>query len=289
MDLSTARKNLFASRTEEVIMALRYIGNKGLLVDLPTIIRISSSAKISTVKREAITACTRLILRNLLTKFNDMKPEYREKLGSIMQALDPSIMDEIARELYSDNDERRLRAVQTLGLLKKNPRIKEILARLVQDRDEKIRATAINLLGKVVGPHDHELIMALLNDSDKRVRANTVEALESLGNKRLVPVLIRFRKDPSNRIRGNVLKALYNLGYTEIEPDLLEMLTTPDNFMKASSYWVISQIGLGGREIEDLAGYDLLSDDEMVARNAANALTAVDSPRARGFLTYLGS
>ena len=78
----------------------------------------------------------------------------------------------------------------------------------MQDRDVKVRATAINLFGKVIGPNDHQIILSLLGDEDKRVKANTIEALESLGNKRMVPVLLRLRRDPNNRIRGNVLKAL---------------------------------------------------------------------------------
>ena len=77
--------------------------------------------------------------------------------------------------------------MQILGLLKKNPKILDILANSYRHRRKNTPATAVNLLGKVVGPNDHDLIMSLLNDKDKRVRANTVEALERLGNKRLVP------------------------------------------------------------------------------------------------------
>jgi len=157
----------------------------------------------------------------------------------------------------------------------------------VQDRDVKIRATAINLMGKFVDPRDHDVILSLVNDPDKRVRANTIEALEGLGNKRVVPILLRLRKDPNNRIRGNVLKALYNLGFTEISEDLMEMLKSHDNFMRASSLWVVSQIKLVTREIEDQAGYFLLSDDEMVFRNAEKALTALNTPRSQGYIRYL--
>jgi hypothetical protein len=174
-------------------------------------------------------------------------------------------------------------------LLKKNPTIRDILAKLVQDRDEKIRATAVNLLGTLVGPNDHDMILSLLNDKDKRVRANTVEALERLGNKRLVPILLRFRKDPVNRIRGNVIKALYNLGFTGIEDDLSEMLDNTDPLMKASALWVISQIKISHPKLEDRAGFHFLSDNEMVFTNAKKALLAVNSPRTKGYVKYLSS
>jgi HEAT repeat protein len=128
-----------------------------------------------------------------------------------------------------------------------------------------------------------------LSDKDKRVRANTVEALERLGNKRLIPILLRFRKDPINRIRGNVLKALYNLGYKEIEADLLDMLNNSDNFMKATGLWVVAQIKLQLPKVEDLSALYLLSDNEMVFINSKKALIALNSPRSKGFLTYLDS
>lgn len=151
----------------------------------------------------------------------------------------------------------------------------------------KIRATAVNLMGKVIGPNDHDLILSLLNDKDVRVRANTVEALESLGNKRLVPILLRFRKDQNNRIRGNVIKALYTLGFTDVEQDILDMLGLPTDLMKASALWVVAQIKLATKALEDAAGFNLLVDNEMVVINARKALTALATPRATGFLRYL--
>ena len=98
---------------------------------------------------------------------------------------------------------------------------------------------------------------------------------------------MRFRKDASNRIRGNVLKALYNLGHRLIEDDLLAMLDDSDEFMKASALWVVSQVTITSPTLEDRAGKALISANEMVVRNARNALFAMGSPRARGYLRYL--
>ena len=280
-------QNLESSDNDTVLVSLKHIRENGTLGDLPALIKLGAATKNPTIKKASIQVSTKLILENLLTKFSEIAPEYREKLGNLMQSLDPRILEEIAKELYSDDDSRRLTALQVLGLLKKHPKVRDILAKLVQDRDEKIRATAVHLMGSFVDPRDHQFIMSLLQDKDKRVRANTVEALEELGNKRLVPILLRFRKDPSNRIRGNVLKAIFNLGYKEIEEDITGMLNDKDNFMKASSLWVISQTGFTSPKVVDLCAYCLIFDDEMIYRNAVNALNAMDSPRASGFLRYL--
>ena len=288
MNIDTARKMLSMPGANEIGKALELLGESGKLTDLQPMLtfkKVSSNQLVQT----AIVACSNLIRNNLITHFHELTPEVRQKLGTIMESLSPQIIDEIGKDLYCLDDSRRLRAVQILGLLKKNPTTRDILAKLVQDRDEKIRATAVSLLGKLVGPNDHDTIMSLLNDKDKRVRANTVEALERLGNKRLVPILLRFRKDPVNRIRGNVLKALYTLGFTEIVDDLVYMLDHNDLLMKASALWVVSQIKLSDPKLEDRAGLNFLSDNEMVFTNAKKALLAVNSPRAQGYVKYLQS
>jgi HEAT repeat protein len=286
MNSDMIKEKLNSSKREDVASALRALSTSGQLSDLQTILKFVKNADY-TVKVTAIDAACTIIRENLINRFNDFDPETRKKLSTIMETLDPAVIEGIKNDIYGEDDHRRVRAIQVLGLMKKNPVIEETLAEMIQDRNERIRATAIHLLGNFIGPHDHEVLMALLRDPDKRVRANTIEALESLRNKRLVPILLKFRKDPNNRIRGNVLKALYNLGYTSIEEDLLEMLQMNDDFMKASGFWVVTQICLVSQEIIDIAGFNLLSENEMVQRNARNALEAVDDLRAKGYLRYL--
>ena len=271
---------------ELIVDALKEYGCRGKLSDLQSVLGFLKHPN-NVVKTAATKAASTLIKENLINYYNDLTKDVRSKLGILLQSLDPRIIDEISIDLFGESNKRRLRAIQILGLLRKNPRIREILVNLIKDRNEKVRATAIGLLGKVVGPNDQELILSLLNDHDKRVRANSVEALESLGNKRLIPILLRFRKDSNNRIRGNVIKALFNLGYTDIEQDLIEMIKTPNDLMKASALWVISQINHSSPQIEDAAGHALLSKDEMVIRNAKNALNRLGTPRALGYLRYL--
>lgn len=286
MNLDSVRNNLKAGNISHIVSALTILKEQGSLSDLPALIPLTKHTKAIVQKTAVNTLCT-IIREKLVSGFHDLSPEVRKKLGSLMDSLNPEVIKEISKDIYSKDENRRLRALQTLGLLKKNPQIRNLLAKLVTDIDEKIRATAVNLLGKIIGPNDQDIILSLLKDKDKRVRANTVEALESLGNKRMVPILQRFRKDPNNRIRANVLKALYSLGITDIEADLLHMLETDDSFMKASALWVISQVKISSKKIEDNAGYCLFSNNEMVLNNAQNALAAMNTPRSSGYIKYL--
>jgi hypothetical protein len=276
MNADQARNIITSCEATDAATALESLGTSGKLTDLQSMLVFAKKPD-QKIAQTAVLACSNLIRNNLIAHFHELDPQVRQKLGTIMESLVPQIIDEIGKDLWCNDDGRRLRAVQILGLLKKNPTIRDVLAKLVK------------LLGKIIGPNDHELIMSLLSDKDKRVRANSVEALEHLGNKRFVPILLRFRKDPANRIRGNVLKALYKLGYLDIVDDLAAMMESPDHFMKASGLWVVSQIKLSHAKIEDLAGINFLSDNEMVFSNAKKALLAIHTPRALGYMRYLES
>lgn len=129
--------NLLASPHAPLIIAgLTALSSQGELSDLQKILPFLKHEQ-DEVKTAATTAACTLILENLISRFNELQVGVRNKLGVLLESLDPSIVDEIGKDLYGDSDERRLRALQTLGLLRKNPRIREILAKLIQDRDVK--------------------------------------------------------------------------------------------------------------------------------------------------------
>jgi len=275
---------------ESVIFAMRIIAKIGTVADIFTLMPIATNNMTNpSIRKLATDAICSIIKESLLTRFNELTPDMRQKLAKILQTLDPRVINDLSKDLFSTDTERRLSALQMLGILKRHPHVKEILAKLLQDKDSKVKATAITLLGKMMGPNDQHMVMMLLGDEDKRVRANTVEALESMGSPQMIPILSPYRKDPNNRIRGNVLKALYNLGETNIEEDLLDMLTADDPLQKASALWVITQLKYNGsKKVIDAAGSCLLCDSKMVHRNAEAALTAVGTPRCKGYINYLG-
>ncbi|MGD9202702.1 MAG: HEAT repeat domain-containing protein [Chitinispirillia bacterium] len=278
--------NLNSNNTNEVCSALEILRNEGTLSDIQVILPLLKKKNISVMKAAVNAACN-IIRERLVTHFNELEPDVRKKLSTLMESLDPAIINEISKDIFSEDKNRRLRAVQILGLLKKNPQIHFILAKLIKDGDEKIRATAITLLGKMVDPKDNKTILSLLSDKDKRVRANTIEALENLGDKKLVPILIRFKSDQNNRIRGNVLKALFFLGYTDIESDLMSMLESGNEFMIASALWVITKTRFSTPKILDATGYCLLATNKMVTDNARKALKSQNTSRSLGYLRYL--
>ncbi len=288
MNLDAARQSISAAESGTLVQALSTFAQAGKPGDLQSILPHVGSSSIQ-VKQAAVLAATAIIRENLISSWGDLEESVREKLGTLLGSLSPTVVDELSKDLYSEEESRRVRAVQVLGLLKKNPRVRDVLAKLIPDRNVRVRATAVNLLGRIISfqDRDRELILSLLNDKDKRVRANTIEALEALGNKRVIPILLRYKSDPNNRIRGNVLKALFTLGHAGVDTELLKMMESNDPYMKASALWVLSQTKIQREELQDRAGFYLLSENDMVASNARKALDAIASPRAKGYLKYL--
>ena len=287
MNEAMVRENL--SRTDKpdlVVTALRFIADHGGLGDLPAVVAHSRSSHPS-IQSAALQAAVAVIRSQLSKNFDDIDESMRQKLVRLLESIHPGVVDEIAKDAICASDAIRLRSLRTLALFRLNPRIRELIAKQVLDKDPKIRATAVLLLGGIIGPGDQHLVISLLSDKDKRVRANTIEALENLGNPKMIPVLVHMRKDPSNRIRANVLKALYSLGHKSIKDDLIEMLSSGNDNMKASGLWVISQTLISAREIEDAVGACMISESEMVLGNARRALLAMGTPRASGFIEYL--
>ena len=260
---SSTTKNATVSNKqyEMIINLLKSINLSYKLIDLQhTLLFIKHSDP--TIRNIAISISSNIIKDNLINHFNDIDITIRKKLVTILEVINPLTINEIEKDLDSDDSIKKLRAIQILGLLKNKKCTRIILTKLIYDKDEKVRATVVNILSKVVDLRDdYNIILSFLNDEDKRVKANTIEAIESLGSKRLIPILLRFRHDSNNRIRGNVLKALYSLGYTDIEQDLIDMLNSNNFFMNASALWTISQTNFMTKNIQKIINLNNFNND----------------------------
>jgi len=271
---------------QKVIKGIDLLRAEGSLADLHTLMDLMKS-EVAPVRQKAVDTAADLILRNLIQYFGQIQSSVRESLAKLLEKLDPAVINRIAEGLYADDEERRLRAVQVLGLLGKNGKVTQIVAEMVKDKDRKVRATAVHLLGKHSAGKDMSLAAALLNDADARVRANTVEALAEIGNPAAVGLLLRFRKDPSNRIRGNVLKALWSLGNHDVVAELKEMITSSDHLMRATAAWVIGEIGKDNREMIDLAASCAQDENKLVRENVIAAQLKIGGAIAEKYLKYL--
>lgn len=286
MNLQIAKSLIASDDPADVTRGLAFMQSDGSLAELQAVMaHIKSPQPI--VQKTAIDATAGIILRNLIQYFSNIQTNVRESLAKLLQKLDPNVINRIAKELYSDNEDVRLRALQVLGMLGKGSKVLQALSEMVKDRDKKVRATAIHLLGKAVQGKDMSMVLALLNDEDQRVRANTIEAVEEIGNPNAVGLLQRFRKDKSNRIRGNALKALWNLGQKDIMDDLKEMLNSENYLDRASAAWVMGETGKDNREMIDILASYAQDSNKLVRENVIKAQIKIGGDIAEKYLQYL--
>jgi len=101
--------------------------------------------------------------------------------------------------------------VRRLGLVNELSGWLGALALKPRPDGHRIAATAVTALGDSDGKPIRLALAALLGDSDSRVRANAVESLGRLlrrGDRDAAP-LIELKPDPNHRVRANAIRALW--------------------------------------------------------------------------------
>ena len=124
MNLELARKNLSSLNPNLVSHSLRLFAAYGKLSDLQSIMTLFKHPN-PAVKKAAVETTTQIIRENLISHFNELELGVRQKLGILLQSLDPMVIDELSKDLFCETEDRRLRAVQILGLLHRNPRVEK--------------------------------------------------------------------------------------------------------------------------------------------------------------------
>lgn len=109
------------------------------------------------------------------------------------------------------------------------------------DRDERVRATAIYMIGQWSIEHKDALLQDALADTDNRVRSNAVECVSSLKNQnefydRLMEMA---RNDRSNRVRANAAVII-----AKSNPDMAaevaeQLIVSTDALMRSSGAWLM--------------------------------------------------
>ncbi len=267
MNEELIQKNLAARDSKSVEAALRFLEKSGNLSHIKIIMDKLQGLEDKYLKSLAAKAAAAIIRRNLTENYGDLNAKMRGSLAQILKTLDPAVIDNIALGLQSTNQDIRFNAIRVLGLMGKNPKVKDLLKNLITDRNEMVRATSISLLKEMMENADVQLIATLLNDKDNRVVANCIECIESLNHDRLSPLLLRFKSHSNNRIRANALKALWKLNYCDVFPDIKSMCENRSDFlMRASACWVIGECAKNSdfRFVELLSS--LNKDEEKLVR-----------------------
>lgn len=131
--------------------------------------------------------------------------------------------------------------------------IKEISERLDEEKNTKIAAILIRLLGYTGEDGIIPIIQPFLECEDSRVRADAVETLVETGNESVIRLIMPLINDEDNRVKANVASGLWTFGGLRAISVLKEMLESEDTMMRCSAVYALGEI----RSIQVL---DILKD-----------------------------
>jgi len=157
---------------------------------------------------------------------------------------------------------------------------RNLLTRLDHSNSSKIVASIISILGNSANSSYKDWISVYLKDGDRRVRANAVEALgklplEATDIKELLLPLVR---DSDNRIASNASMILAKRGITEGWDGLLRMVNRSGKWYRASACYALGQIK--HRDVVPVLSFALYDRDSDVRLNAVKALRNYVDDRA---------
>ena len=166
----------------------------------------------------------------------------RERIARKLADIDPKARAKLSAALRSGEADRRLGALSVIAPMGFQEGMLDDILKLAMSDDNRVRATAVKLLG---GFKNRESVRALLEailDMDRRVVANAVEGLGETGMRVLANVVVPLLKHPSGRVRANAVRALWMLGYPKVAAVLRDMAEDRDEAMRLSALWTMGEI-----------------------------------------------
>ncbi|MDD2716933.1 MAG: HEAT repeat domain-containing protein [Candidatus Wallbacteria bacterium] len=191
-------------------------------------------------------------------------------LGKVKSA---KSIDQLIQSFADPNPLIRLQILESLGKIG-DKRCVDYLIQFMQDeKDIRVRATAIMVLGQLGNKSHVPMIAIYLKDADERVRANAIEALDLIGDTEILPIISPFFRDTSNRIRANAAKTLSRFDREKSVELLRGMLKDRNEWMRASACWVLGEL----KEKSAIGELVAVIGDQfwVVNRNAIEALKKI--------------
>ena len=184
--------------------------------------------------------------RQFFEQFDRLQPEVRELAAATLSRLDPDLDVRLREVLSSVDVAARLKAVRIVTALSREHEVEETLLELVEDPDERVRATVVKTLAILDSEPAVRALLTAVTDFDRRVVANTVEAIEASGFPQLVGLMQILAGHVNNRIRANAVKALLQMHSPGAEEALVDMLASPVEMMRLSAVWVLGEVDFPG-------------------------------------------
>jgi HEAT repeat protein len=170
--------------------------------------------------------------------------------GRAVFKIDPHAHTQWSNKAKDGDASQRLRALRVARLLERVDECLDTFVQLARDPDHKVRSCAVAGLGgnSRQTPAVNEQLEAALADRNDRVRANAIEALEQTAPPEKAEDISRFIHDDNNRVRANAIKALLHWKVASAKQAIAQMLIDPRPKHRLSARWVAGQMGIDGND-----------------------------------------
>jgi HEAT repeat protein len=139
-------------------------------------------------------------------------------------------LDDFVRRLQSDDAEKRLEAVKSLGASKDNKAV-EYLVQALGDSDVRVEVKAIEMLGDLRAAEATPVLVQslFLRSSDAQMKQRILASLGKIGDPRAAQPIIEFlHRDLDAPTRGTAIFALGDIGAPEAA-DTLSQIADEDS------------------------------------------------------------
>jgi len=125
-----------------------------------------------------------------------------------------------------------------------------VLGHMLADRDDVIRASTVAYLARQKDSSLVADLIRLLEDKDARVRANALEALVPFKETVDRAIFEKMVTDPSHRVQCIVLGVLHDLGAPAIQTKIEPLLNHQDELFRASAVYLLRRnTGFPNRDV----------------------------------------
>jgi len=138
-------------------------------------------------------------------------------------------IDDFVRKLQSDEPEKRLEAVRSLGESRDEKAV-EYLLQAVGDPDVRVQAKAVDMLGSMRAAEATPVLIQylFLRSTDPQLKTRILAALGKIGDARAArPVAEFLKRDLDPETRGSAIYALGEIGSADAE-DTLDRFSRSD-------------------------------------------------------------
>ena len=190
---------------------------------------------------------------------------------------DPNAMQILIR-LFNSEDSRIRRLAFSAVLKISQNKVDNLILEALKAREWQIRKFSAKILGEIKDENNIDLLLNLLNDPKSGVRRAATDSLAKISTSKVVNKTIAFLNNSDWRIRRAAVNILIKIGSDEALEPLITCLNDEDSYIKS---WAAKSLGKlkNIKDIQPLINL-LESEDSKIRISAVNALAEIKDKKA---------